>query len=160
MASAKHTIYLKNDQKKIAVTPELRAAVRRAVRAALEYEQFDSPAEVSVTFTDNDGIRSLNKEYRQIDAPTDVLSFPLYGADEEIEVFEGERAELGDIVISLERAAVQAEEIGNTFEREVMFLCVHSTLHLLGWDHVTSDEDERAMIEEQKKIMMILDKNK
>ena len=154
---AKHTVYLKNDQKKVAITPLLRRAVRAAIKAALDYEAFDAPAEVSVTFTDDDGIRALNSEYRGKDKPTDVLSFPLYGPGEDIEVFEDEPAELGDIVISLERAAAQAEEIGNTFAREVMFLCVHSTLHLLGWDHETSDEDERAMIAAQKVVMAVLD---
>ncbi|HPT84881.1 MAG TPA: rRNA maturation RNase YbeY [Bacillota bacterium] len=139
------------------MTAELRAKIRAAVRTALKYEGFEEPAEVSIVLTDNEGIRELNKLYRGKDAPTDVLSFPLYGPDEDIEITEGERAELGDIVISLERAATQAEEIGNTFEREVMFLCVHSVLHLLGWDHETSKEDERAMIEEQKAIMAILD---
>lgn len=158
MPSAKHTVYLKNDQKLIAVTPSLHRSVRTAVRAALKHEKFGSPSEISVTFTDNEGIRALNREYRGKDLPTDVLSFPLYGPDEDIEVFEGEHAELGDIVISLERARTQAEEIGNTFEREVMFLCVHSTLHLLGWDHETSEEDERGMIEEQKAIMAEIDK--
>ena len=88
-----------------------------------------------------------------------MLSFPIYEPDEDIEVIDGERAELGDIVISLERAAAQAEEIGNSFEREVMFLCVHSVLHLLGWDHETSEADERAMIDEQKAIMALLDEN-
>lgn len=157
MPPAKYTVYLKNEQSKIAVTAELRAKIRAAVRTALKYEGFEEPAEVSIVLTDNEGIRELNKLYRGKDAPTDVLSFPLYGPDEDIEITEGERAELGDIVISLERAATQAEEIGNTFEREVMFLCVHSVLHLLGWDHETSKEDERAMIEEQKAIMAVLD---
>lgn len=157
MASAKHIVYLRNEQNKNAVTPELKNSIRKAVRAALKYEGFDDPAEVSVVLTDNEGIRELNREYRGKDSPTDVLSFPLYEPDEDIEVIEGERAELGDIVISLERAAAQAEEIGNTFEREVMFLCVHSVLHLLGWDHETSEEDERAMIDEQKAIMAVLD---
>lgn len=158
MPAAKHIVYLKNEQSKIAVTSQLRAAIRAAVRAALKSEGFDYPTEVSVVLTDNKGIQALNKEYRGKDSPTDVLSFPLYGPDEDIEIPEGGRAELGDIVISLERAAVQAEEIGNTFEREIMFLCVHSVLHLLGWDHETSPEDERAMIDRQKSIMAQLDR--
>jgi probable rRNA maturation factor len=157
MPSARHTVYLRNEQDKLAVTPELRAAIRAAVRATLNSEGFCDPAEVSVILTDNEGIRELNREYRGKDSPTDVLSFPLYGPDEDIEIIEEGRAELGDIVISLERAAAQAEEIGNTFEREVMFLCVHSVLHLLGWDHETSEADERAMIEKQQAVMASLD---
>jgi probable rRNA maturation factor len=157
MPSARHTVYLRNEQDKLAVTQELRNAIRTAVRTALKFEGFSDPAEVSVILTDNEGIRMLNREYRGKDSPTDVLSFPLYGPEEDIEIIEDGRAELGDIVISLERAAAQAEEIGNTFEREVMFLCVHSVLHLLGYDHETSEADERAMIDRQYAIMAALD---
>jgi metalloprotein, YbeY/UPF0054 family len=131
--------------------------VRTGIRATLKHINFDTASETSVSFTDNEGIRALNREYRGMDKPTDVLSFPLYEPDEEIEVIEDESAELGDIVISLERARTQAEEIGNTFEREVMFLCVHSTLHLLGWDHETSAEDEREMFAMQDEIMAEID---
>lgn len=157
MPSARHTVYLRNEQDKLAVTPELRSAIRTAVRTTLKFEGFCDPAEVSVILTDNEGIRELNREYRGKDSPTDVLSFPLYGPEEDIEIIEDGRAELGDIVISLERAAAQAMEIGNTFEREVMFLCVHSVLHLLGYDHETSEADERAMIDRQYAIMAALD---
>lgn len=133
------------------ITYKLKMLVRRAVLATLEYEGVDADCEVSVTFTDNGGIRALNREYRDIDRATDVLSFPQidYGEGEEIEG----RAMLGDIVLSLERAREQAEEFGHSFERECAFLCAHSTLHLLGYDHELSDEDDADMCRRQSEIM-------
>ena len=111
-----------------------------------------------MTFTDNEGIRELNKKFRNMDKPTDVLSFPLFD-------FEGESEEppideivnnLGDIVISLEKAREQAEEYGHSFERETAFLCVHSMLHLLGYDHEISEEDDKEMRARQTEIMKIM----
>ena len=128
------------------VTYGLKMLVRRSVIAALEYEGFYNDAEVSVTFTDNEGIRRINSEFRGIDKPTDVLSFPLTdfeGGDEP--PTDEPLISLGDIVISLERAREQAEEFGHSFERECAFLCVHSMLHLLGYDHVGSDEEDAEM---------------
>ena len=107
--------------------------------------------EVSVTFTNNEGIRELNREYRNIDRATDVLSFPQINYDEGEDISDGEM--LGDIVISLERAREQAEEFGHSFERECAFLCAHSTLHLLGYDHEISDEDDADMRRRQREIM-------
>lgn len=144
----------RNEQKKLKVTPSLRALIRRSVKAALDYEGFDTDCEVSVTFTDNEGIHALNNEYRGIDRPTDVLSFPMYER-EELQGAEGEIA-LGDVVLSLERAAEQAEEYGHSFEREAAFLTVHSTLHLLGYDHETGEAEERDMFARQDEIMKIL----
>ena len=126
-------IYFENVQESERVTYALKMLVRRAILATLEYEGKDGHSEVSVTFTDNEGIRAINREYRQIDAPTDVLSFPLF------EEAEGTRM-LGDIVLSLEKCRAQSEEFGHSFERECAFLTVHSTLHLLGYDHVNSEE--------------------
>lgn len=144
----------RNEQKKLKVTPSLRALIRRSVKAALDFEGFDTDCEVSVTFTDNEGIHALNNEYRGIDRPTDVLSFPMYER-EELQEAEGEIA-LGDVVLSLERAAEQAEEYGHSFERETAFLTVHSTLHLLGYDHETGEAEERDMFARQDEIMKIL----
>ncbi len=120
--------------------------VRRAVLAALEHEGFDKDTEVSVSFTDDKGIRAINRTYRNIDEPTDVLSFPMLDFD------DMDNTSIGDIVISLERAAKQAEEFGHSFEREVAFLTVHSTLHLLGYDHM-NEFDEKDMRERQREIM-------
>ncbi len=132
---------------------DLKRIVREAVKGTLRAESFPYDAEVSVTFCDNEYIRGLNAEFRNIDRATDVLSFPLYedGDFDPVECEGG--AVLGDIVISLERAKEQAEEIGNSFYREVAFLAVHSTLHLLGYDHERSREDEEKQCARQRKIM-------
>ena len=133
------------------ITYKLKMLVRRAILATLEYEDVAVDLEISVTFTNNEGIRELNREYRNIDRATDVLSFPQINYDEGEDISDGEM--LGDIVISLERAREQAEEFGHSFERECAFLCAHSTLHLLGYDHEISDEDDADMRRRQREIM-------
>ncbi len=136
------------------VTYKLKMLVRRAVTASLEYEGFANDSEVSVTFTDNAGIRALNKSYRDIDKETDVLSFPLTdyeGTDEP--AADEPTVMLGDIVVSLEKAREQAEQFGHSFEREVAFLCVHSMLHLLGYDHVNSEQEDMEMRRRQREIL-------
>ena len=130
----------------------LKSAVRTAVLATLKHEEFFRDAEVSVTFCDDAHIRTLNAEYRKKDAPTDVLSFPIYEKGEPYQTPDTPVL-LGDIVISLERAREQGEKIGNSLEQEVSFLTVHSTLHLLGYDHETSQEDEDDMFARQKEIV-------
>ena len=150
-------IYFENSQDKLEVTYKLKRLVRFAIEATLAYENYHNSVEVSVTFTDNAGIKKLNKKYRKIDKETDVLSFPLFdfeGTDEP-PVDEIENM-LGDIVVSLEKAQAQADEYGHSFEREVAFLCVHSTLHLLGYDHETSEEDELDMRSRQTAVMEML----
>ena len=139
-------IYFENMQDKHRVTYALKILVRNAIEATLAFEKVSAGCEVSVTFADNEGIRAINREYRQIDAPTDVLSFPLF------EESAGKK-QLGDIVLSLERCAAQAEEFGHSFERECAFLTVHSTLHLLGYDHVNGEEEERDMRKRQTAIV-------
>ena len=145
-------IYITDDQDKIEVTRALSGLVRRSVGQALKYEKVPFSAELSVTFTDNENIKTLNAEYRNIDRETDVLSFPLYNADE-ISLIDERRAALGDVVISLEKAKAQAEEYGHSFEREVAFLTVHSVLHLLGYDHEISEEAETEMFAKQEEIL-------
>ena len=142
-----------NDQTKMKAGFRLRRLIRRAVRATLACERFDRDAMVSVTFTDNEGIREKNREFRGIDAPTDVLSFPMYDMKNGDMPLDGEICELGDIVLSLERAAEQAEEFGHSYERECAFLTVHSVLHLLGYDHVNSEEEEAEMRARQRVVM-------
>ena len=150
-------IYFENSQDKIEITYKLKRLIRFSVEAALSYEGYGNTCEVSVTFTDDAGIKELNRNFRKIDSATDVLSFPLFDFDgsEEPAVDELENM-LGDIVISLERAEAQAEEYGHSFEREVAFLCVHSMLHLLGYDHVNSEEEELDMRRRQTAIMEML----
>lgn len=149
-------MYYTNSQDIFPFDIALRNLVRRSVSTALEYEGVDYDCEVSVTFTDNDGIKELNKSYRNKDRATDVLSFPMYDFRTGEAPNPGFPAELGDIVISLERADEQAKEFGHTLKREVSFLTVHSVLHLLGYDHELSDEDEKEMFSKQKEIMEIL----
>jgi len=151
----RHYIHITNEQDKEKVTTELQCLVKASIYAALAYEDFEALAEVSVTFTDNEGIREINREHRDIDAATDVLSFPmLEDGDCTMDVNHGTGAVvLGDIVISLERAREQAKEFGHSFTREVAFLTVHSVLHLLGYDHVTSEDDDRMMRARQNSIL-------
>ena len=119
----------------------------------MENEECNFDAQISLTFTDNEGIRSINRDWRGIDRATDVLSFPMleFDGDEIDAEFEMENGLvlLGDIVISLERAREQAQELNHSFRREIAFLTAHSMLHLLGYDHVDDAEGERIMIEKQ-----------
>ncbi len=151
----KNKIYTKNEQKNITITPAYRALVKRAINEALSYEEVEFDCEVSVTFTDNNAIHVLNREYRGKDAPTDVLSFPLLenGEIDEDDIIEGEPVALGDIVISVEKALMQSQEYGHSFEREICFLAVHSVLHLLGYDHETSADDEEYMNDSCEEIL-------
>ena len=147
-------LYFTDEQTKFRITRRLKKLVREAVLTTLSYEGFCNDCAVSVTFTDNEGIRALNAEYRDIDRETDVLSFPLtdFEGGDEPPADEPERM-LGDIVLSLEKTASQAEEFGHSFEREAAFLCVHSMLHLLGYDHVNSEEEDEEMRRRQREIL-------
>ena len=147
-------IYFQNEQKAMPVTYALKRLVRQAVVVTLAYEGFGNDCQLSVTFTDNDGIRQLNERFRGIDRATDVLSFPLLafeGSDEP--PTDEPTVPLGDVVLSLERTATQAEEFGHSFEREAAFLCVHSMLHLLGYDHENGGEQEKDMRKRQREIL-------
>jgi len=132
--------------------------LERLLAEAAADEGVDSGV-VSLTFTDDEGIRELNRRFRGVDAPTDVLSFPMREAGEEgpealpagEAAFEEEEP-LGDIVISLPRALAQAEEYGHSAEREIGFLFVHGLLHLLGYDHDT-EEREREMFSRQEAVL-------
>lgn len=152
-------VAIRNNQKKFKVTKAMRDLVRLAVAASLDYMEFGRDVEISVMFTDNEEIRTLNKLHRNIDRETDVLSFPLFEYDregyiieEELEINPDGDMLLGDIVISLEKAAEQAEEYGHSMDREVGFLTVHSMLHLFGYDHMTPEE-EKEMFGYQKEIL-------
>ncbi|MBQ4324626.1 MAG: rRNA maturation RNase YbeY [Clostridia bacterium] len=135
------------------VSYEMKIVARYAVLQTLAYEGIDRDVCLSLTFCDNAEIQALNLEHRGKDAPTDVLSFPQYETRDAVLEAGDTPVLLGDIVISLERAAVQAEEVGNTLLREVAFLCIHSTLHLLGYDHERSGEDEEDMCRRQREIV-------
>lgn len=146
-------IFLSNEQDKLDPPQDIEKLIEDCTAAALEEEGIDDTAEVSVTFVDNEGIRALNNEHRGIDRETDVLSFPL-GDDDGYEIdLDNDAIMLGDIVISLERAAQQAEEYGHSYRREVAFLITHSLFHLLGYDHVNSEEEEKLMFGKQEKVL-------
>ena len=151
----RHYIYFSDEQEKEPVTPELKCLVKMAVYTALEFEGFERSAEVSVTFTDNEGIQEINHEQREIDAPTDVLSFPIMSDDDKAADTDRSNGAvlLGDIVLNLERAREQSKEYGHSYTREVAFLTVHSVLHLLGYDHLTSEEADRDMRARQDAVL-------
>ncbi len=151
-------IYFSNEQSIHPVTYSLKMLLRYSVEATLAYEQYGNACEVSITLTDNKHIHALNKQHRGVDKPTDVLSFPLvdFAGENDEPATDEPVVSLGDIVISLEKAAEQAEEYGHGFKREVAFLCVHSMLHLLGYDHETSEADDADMRRRQHDIMDIL----
>lgn len=139
---------------------EARRLIQRAISAALREEKVPDDCEVSVLLTDNEGIHELNRDYRGVDRPTDVLSFPaneLSPGEFDADLCERDpetgRVFLGDMAISLEKCEAQAEEFGHSFERELMYLTVHSTLHLLGYDHVDEAEMKRQMRGREDVIM-------
>jgi probable rRNA maturation factor len=151
MNSGVRVIISKDDN--VIVPTGVRMLVRRCCTAVLVNELFDGPAEVSVTFTDDVRIRELNKQYRNIDKSTDVLSFPL-GENGEYDINHDTGAKiLGDIVISIDHAEAQAEEYGHTLQREIGFLTVHSMLHLLGYDHVNGGLEEVRMREKEETVL-------
>ncbi len=150
----KHLIYSKDSTREKLLTPSLRALAKRAVKMALEYEAFEKSAEISFTAVDKEEIRSLNAEWRGVDSVTDVLSFPSLD-DEENFLSDGESVVLGDIILCMERCREQAEEFGHSLEREVAYLTAHSTLHLLGYDHMEESE-EKEMTRRQGEIVALL----
>jgi len=134
--------------------------VKKVILAAMDFVDCPYEAEVNVLFTDNEGIHEMNKEYREIDRPTDVLSFPMVEYDipgnfdsveeEQEECFHPETGELllGDIVLSYDKIKEQAIEYGHSELRELCFLVAHSMLHLFGYDHMT--EEEAAVMESKQ----------
>ena len=151
-------LYFQNSQSTCPITYSMKMLIRSAIAETLEAKHFVAydHVDISVTFADNEGIRAINREYRKIDAPTDVLSFPQYDFADGSEPEDEPVVVLGDIVLSLERAAEQAEEFGHGFAREIAFLCVHSTLHLLGYDHERSEAEEKDMRRRQRHVMEVL----
>ena len=129
----------------------LRERIRRCATAALRAEGVPGRCELSVLLTDGEGIRAINREYREVDAVTDVLSFPMGETDP-----ESGRLVLGDMVLNMDRIRSQAAELGHSTERETAYLTVHSVLHLLGYDHVDEGEQKRLMRSREKAIMEVL----
>jgi probable rRNA maturation factor len=153
-----HQISVRSDRKGIN-TPRLTALLRKTVRTVLLAEGVECPCEVNILLTDDEGIRQVNLAMRQIDKATDVLSFPMFtltpgehptmdDADP-----EDERVALGDMCLSVEHARAQAEAYGHSYEQEMCYLCVHSVLHLLGYDHLDEGVMKRQM-RAREKVMM------
>ena len=154
-----HEIYVSREKKNLGHR-NAAALIKKAVNMALDAEQIPVPCLISVMLTDEEGIRRVNRDFRGIDRATDVLSFPLNelspGAfDPELCERDPETGAvmLGDMMISLPRCEAQGEEFGHGFEREIMYLAVHSTLHLLGYDHMDEGEQKRQMRAREKAIM-------
>ena len=149
-------VLISNEQNAVKIPSGLRILIRRSCNAVLNYEHFEGPAEISATFVDNDRIHELNKQYRNKDMPTDVLSFPM-GENGQYDIDEDNGCKvLGDIVISMQRAMEQAELYGHSLQREVAYLTVHSMLHLLGYDHEGSGLEAVRMREREEAVLLQL----
>lgn len=132
---------------------QIQGYFERGISEAIRVAEGSEEAEVSLTLVDDQRIHELNREYRGVDRPTDVLSFALQDeAEGEPEILDFEDEILGDIIISVERARLQAEEYGHSFERELVYLAVHGTLHLLGYNHEV-EEDKMEMRRQEETVM-------
>lgn len=147
-------VVIENKQKKAKLPTGLRLLIRRCCHAALQLEGFQGSAEIGVTIVDDDQIRQINKEHRNIDSTTDVLSFPMGENGEYDKNPETGGYILGDIVLSIERAMEQADRFGHSLQREVGYLVVHSVLHLLGYDHVDGGLEAVRMREHEEAVML------
>lgn len=139
------------------VSPEHIRLIGSILQLAADYLKLESNTEMSVTLVNNDSIREINRQYRDKDSATDVISFAIEDEVEDelplnLEEMEGLPRELGDIFISMERTKEQARDYGHSFERELGFLAVHGFLHLNGYDHMTP-EDEKEMFGLQNEIL-------
>ncbi len=146
-------VIITNDQKEVKIPTGVRLLVRRCCNAVLTFENFPDSAEISVTFVDDEQIRELNKDHRNIDSSTDVLSFPLGENGVYDKNLDTGACLLGDIVISVPTAVRQAKTYGHSLQREIGFLTVHSMLHLLGYDHVDGGMDAVRMREKEEHVL-------
>ena len=146
-------VIITNEQNNVKIPTGIRMLIRRCCNAVLVNEQFKGSAEISVTIVDDETIHNLNKEHRNIDRATDVLSFPL-GVDGVYDINNDTGAQmLGDIVISIEHALKQADLYGHSLDREIAFLTVHSMLHLLGYDHEPGGLELVRMREKEESVL-------
>ncbi len=153
----KTRVIIVNRQKEVKIPTGIRMLMRRCCNAVLKLEQFKGSAEVSITFVDNDYIQSLNKQYRNKDVPTDVLSFPMKKEDGNYEVDPESNAQiLGDIIISMQKVIEQTEIYGHSMRREVAYLVAHGMLHLLGYDHEKGGIEKRHMREREERVLDLL----
>ena len=154
-----HQVYISREVKNLGHNSSA-SLIKKAVSMALSAEKIDVPCIINVMLTDDEGIRALNSEYRGIDRATDVLSFPMneltpgnFDADVCEYDYESEAVLLGDMAISVPRCEEQGEEFGHGYEREIMYLTVHSVLHLLGYDHLDEGEMKKERRAREKAIM-------
>jgi len=154
--ASKIKVIIVDDQQEVKVPTGIRMLLRRACTAVLVQENFERFAEVGVRFVDEGEIQRLNAQHRNIDEPTDVLSFPMGENGEYDENPETGALLLGDIVISLPRAVEQARLYGHTLQRELAYLTVHSMLHLLGYDHEAGGLESVRMREKEERVMVQL----
>ena len=146
-------VIITNDQKEIKIPTGVRMLIRRCCNAVLINEHFEGSAEISVRFVDDEIIHELNREYRHVDRSTDVLSFPL-GENGVYDINHDTGAKiLGDIVISMQHAVMQAELYGHSLQREIACLTVHSMLHLLGYDHEAEGLERVRMREKEEAVL-------
>ena len=149
-------VTITDNQKKVKLPTGTRLLIRKSCVATLKLEGFEEAAEVNVTVVDDETIHQMNREFRKIDASTDVLSFPLGEGGVYDENPETGAKMLGDIVISAEHALAQADLYGHGLEREVAFLTVHSMLHLLGYDHEKGGLEKTLMREKEERVLEAL----
>lgn len=162
-------IYVDDRQKKIEINEEEIEELKKVINHALLEEKVDVPYEISLLFVDNEEIKEINNDTRNIDRETDVLSFPMLeyeenkvfkdiylGYDFDATYKDGDNLVLGDIVLSLEKALEQSKEYNHSFKRECSYLVVHSVLHLLGYDHM-NEEEKTIMRKREEDILSKLD---
>lgn len=146
-------VIISNQQKQVKIPTGIRMLIRRCCHAVLQLEKVTGSVEISVSFVDNEQIRQMNKQYREKDAETDVLSFPM-GENGEYDINHQTGAKiLGDIVISIPKVVEQAQTYGHSFEREIAYLTAHSMLHLLGYDHEQGGLERVRMREKEELVM-------
>lgn len=145
-----------NSQRKTKLSANTKELVISAIKASLDTEKFFDNSEVNVTFVSDNKIKEINKNFRNINSSTDVLSFPL-GENGEYDVNpENGFLMLGDVIISIDHAIAQAELFGHTLDREIAYLTVHSIFHLLGYDHVDEAEEKRVMRQKEEAALKLI----
>ena len=152
-------VYIENEQSRIDITEEHENMIRNTAMESLKQEGIGVACEVDILLTDDEAIRQINARFRNVDAPTDVLSFPMASMEKGKIIDTGNDSDpdegllvIGDIVISVETAMRQSEQYGHSFEREIAFLTAHGMYHLMGYDHEVA-HDEKEMTEKQEAVL-------
>lgn len=150
-------VSLENNQDKIAIPQEMAKLLKGAMDIVAKRQKLGDNVEVDITIVDDEEIHTLNKQYRNVDRPTDVLSFALDEGEEEPVIQDSEAIHLlGEIIISAPKAVAQGEEFGHGLPREMTYLAVHGILHLLGYDHM-KDEEKVVMRKEEESVLREMD---